>query len=88
MGELGASCFHTLSDDSRDLDKETWDKERFGQVCAQPQVFTDLKSSLEKLCYKNRKCTYEQKKILKKVTRDLEKFNKDFNDSKHYFATP
>lgn len=85
---MGASCFHTLSEDSRDLDKDTWDKERFGQVCTQPQNFIDLKSNLEKLCYKNKKCTYQQKKILKKITRDLEKFNKDSNDLKSYLASP
>lgn len=88
MGELGASCFNTLNDDSRDLDKEEWDRERFGQVCTQAQNFTDLKSNLEKLCYKNRKCTYEQKKILKRITRTLEKFNKDANDFKYYIPTP
>jgi hypothetical protein len=83
MGELGASCFNTLNDDSRDLEKEAWDAERFGQVCTQPENFAAIKTTIEKLCYKNKKCTYQQKKILKRLGRNLEKFNKEAND----FAT-
>lgn len=88
MGELGASCFNTLNDDSRDLEKSAWDKERFGQVCTSPENYTHIKSTIEKLCWKNKKCTYEQKQILKRLTRNLEKFNKDANDFKSNFATP
>ncbi len=88
MGELGASCFNTLNDDSRDIEKDAWDVERFGQVCTQPENFTALKTNLEKLCYKNRKCTYEQKKILKRLTRNLEKFNKDANDFESFGVAP
>jgi len=88
MGELGASCFNTLNDDSRDLTLEEWDKERFGQVCTQPANFTDIKTTIEKLCYKNKKCTYEQKKILKRLNGNLEKFNEDANDFKLNGVTP
>lgn len=80
MGELGASCFHTLTDDSRDLDKYDWDKERFGQLCTQPENFTALKTAIEKLCYKNKKCTFEEKKILKRMIKKIEKHIKAKND--------
>lgn len=58
-GDSGASCFHTLSEKSRDISKEEWDHERVGQICAKPDVFADLKSALLQLCLKNKRCSFE-----------------------------
>lgn len=80
MGELGASCFKTHSGDSRDLPKEQWDQERFGQVCTQAENFANLKTAIQKLCYLTKKCTIEEKKILKDLETKIEKFSKDAND--------
>lgn len=64
MGSLGASCFHTLSDDSRDIDKDSWDKERFGMVCTQSENFADWKANLLKLCKETKMCSMD---VLKKI---------------------
>lgn len=80
MGDLGASCFMTHSDGSRDLSKEEWDKARFGQVCTEAENFTNLKTAIQKLCYLTKKCTVEEKKILKALETKIETFNKGAND--------
>jgi hypothetical protein len=80
MGDLGASCFNTLSDDSRQLSKEQWDRERFGQVCTQGENFSDLKSAIEKLCFMTKRCTQAQKKIIEELGMKIDEFNKEAND--------
>jgi hypothetical protein len=80
MGELGASCFKTHTNDSRDLDKAEWDKERFGQVCTPAENFIHFKTTIQKLCNITKKCTLQEKKILKSLERKIETFNKDTND--------
>ncbi len=64
MGAEGASCFHTLSDEQRDVAKADWDKERFGQICETTDVFTNWKTAIDQLCQKTGACTYDQKKGL------------------------
>lgn len=88
MGELGASCFKTHSDESRDLSKEQWDQERFGQVCTQAENFTNMKTAIQKLCYLTKKCTFEEKKILKELESKIETFNKGANDYATSILTP
>lgn len=60
-GAIGSSCFHMLSDSSRDLLKPAWDHERFGMICETTDVFTNLKSAIEALCQNSGQCSYEQK---------------------------
>lgn len=75
-GALGASCFHTLSDDSRSLLKSDWDKERIGMVCTKAESFGEWKKVLLKLCDETGYCTYKikstadqlEKKAIKSVT--------------------
>jgi len=64
MGEDGAYCFYTLSNDFRELDKAEWDKERFGQVCTKAETLAEWKANLLKLCKKTGLCTYETKKMI------------------------
>lgn len=65
-GPLGASCFHTLTDESRDIEKEQWDQERFGMICTNAASFADWKESLLKLCkLAGKRCRYVvEKKII------------------------
>jgi hypothetical protein len=61
MGTDGATCFHTLTTDQRDIPKDQWDTERFGMVCTQTINFADWKAALEKLCHMTKSCDYETK---------------------------
>jgi hypothetical protein len=65
-GDLGnsASCFHTLSNESRDLSQQEWDAMRVGMLCTSADSFANWKSALEKLCHQTGNCTYELKKNL------------------------
>ncbi len=72
MGVEGAACFHMLSSDTRNLTKEEWDAERFGQVCTDPQNYADLKAVLLKFCNSTKKCTYEIKKKIEEFDLKLE----------------
>jgi hypothetical protein len=70
MGTLGAGCFHTMTDDTRDIPKAEWDDMRFGQICTNDppgrkgETFADWKVVIEKLCSIVRRCDYETKKQL------------------------
>jgi hypothetical protein len=62
MGPLGASCFNTLNDKTRDIEKEAWDEERFGMVCGKAAVFADTKRTILQLCETSKKCVYDEPK--------------------------
>ena len=59
MGDAGASCFNTLSDNSRDLTKSEWDAIRFGQVCTSKESITNWKTAILKLCKYSNICTFD-----------------------------
>lgn len=67
MGQQGASCFNTISDNSRDIEKEAWDKERFGMLCTKADSFANWKEAILKLCkLAGKRCKYDvKKKIIK-----------------------
>jgi len=67
MGQQGASCFNTISDNSRDIEKEEWDKERFGMLCTKAESFANWKQAILKLCkLAGKRCKYDvKKKIIK-----------------------
>lgn len=68
MGSEGAACFHTLTDESRDIPKPEWDNERFGQVCTTPNDFASIKSALEKLCsMAGKRCRYYVKQAIRNL---------------------
>jgi len=64
LGSSGASCFNTLSDKQRDIEKEAWDKERVGMICTKSETFADWQASILKLCKSSGRCTFENKKII------------------------
>jgi hypothetical protein len=74
LGSLGASCFHTLSDDSRDVEKAKWDEERVGMLCTNSDSFANWKAAILKLCKETKMCTYEQKEMIEKLSARVESF--------------
>src|SRR5690348_7071519 len=73
VGPLGAVCFMTLSDKTRDIPKEQWGEERFGQICSSPAVFADWKAAILKLCKISKSCTYDEIKDIQKFGENVEK---------------
>jgi hypothetical protein len=63
-GEFGAYCFNHLTEKSRELTKEQWDFERFGQVCTTSDTFANWKAVIEKLCAQSKRCKYEEQKMI------------------------
>gem|GEM_PF-5512937 len=73
MGELGASCFHTLSDKERDVSKPEWERQRVGMICTSSDSFSNWKEVILKFCAESRKCTYEMEQEVKKFSSRVEK---------------
>ena len=61
MGADGATCAHTLTSATRDIDKANWDQLRFGMICESSDSFADWKAVIEQLCSVSGRCTYEEK---------------------------
>jgi predicted small secreted protein len=64
LGEYGASCFNTLNEDGRDIQKDQWDEERLGMICTKADTFADLQASIIKLCKATNRCSFDKKKII------------------------
>jgi hypothetical protein len=64
LGESGAACFNTLSDNYREISKNEWDQKRVGMICTKPQTFADWKAAIINLCNSTKRCTYSDKRIL------------------------
>lgn len=71
-GDDGAFVFHELNDQTRWVDKVTWDEKsegqdhRFGMICTSPENFTDKKAELETLCQNSQLCDYETKAAMER----------------------
>lgn len=81
-GPLGAFCFNTLSDKSRDIAKEDWDKERFGMICTKSENFAEWKASLLKLCKDSKICSMEVIKTVEALDERVESTKKKINHHK------
>ena len=82
LGQEGAYCFNTLSDDSREVIKDAWDKERFGMLCTSSDDFAEWKAVILKLCrYAGKRCTYEDKI---RIQTYLNNFQKNIGIDKKY----
>ncbi len=79
LGEYGATCYKMLSQKKRELDKLSWDEERFGMICGKAEAFSDLKQAIEKLCYKNKNCEYEK---IEQATKFLQGLVNEFDSNK------
>ena len=81
MGRLGAACFKTLSDDTRDMPKEAWDVERVGMICARAEAFADLKQAVLSLCKMSRRCWYSyDRAIVEEFSNKLEAISSKQSD--------
>lgn len=67
LGAEGASCFHTLSDKQRNLNRPSWEEERVGMVCTSPKTFSDWQSTIMKLCIASKRCKFEKNKAVFKL---------------------
>ena len=76
-GQFGASCFKTLSDNTRDIEKAKWDEERFGMICTKAENFADWKASILKLCQMaGKRCKYDVKNKVIRFNERVESFSK------------
>ena len=57
-GFQGATCDHTLTTATRDVQKAAWDAERVGMLCMKSSDFAGLKADAEQLCNDDENCTY------------------------------
>lgn len=64
FGADGASCVHSMTTETRDIDKINWDIERFGEICVKAEAIADWKAELEELCSISGRCTQAQKAAL------------------------
>lgn len=65
-GPLGATCFTTLSNQTRDLTPSEWDELRFGQICTEASNYADNVAIIQKACRLCKCCTYDAKKQIMK----------------------
>lgn len=84
-GKFGANCFHTLSDPSRDLTKEQWDAERFGQLCTHPDNFANWKAAILKLCDETHLCSFEVKEKINAFVKKTDKFQSNLKPQQPIF---
>ncbi len=83
LAEEGATCFNTHNDKTRDLDKDSWDKERKGMFCTKSDNFAEWQAIILKLCRASgNRCSYEDKK---KIVSFFGKA-KDFSDEQYAFS--
>lgn len=71
-GSDGAYCFHTLTEQERDLTEAEWKLESRGWLAGSPEAYANLKEAIEKLCSETKKCTYEEQQNLKKFFTKVE----------------
>lgn len=76
-GELGASCFHMLSDENRKLTYEEWEQERFGQICMKADAYANIKAALLKLCESSRRCTWQEVQDIKNLGKKVSRFSQE-----------
>jgi len=76
-GELGASCFHILSDESRKIGFEEWEAERFGQICLKADAWANLKAALLKLCDSSGRCSWQEIQALESLGNRISVFEQE-----------
>jgi hypothetical protein len=75
LGEYGASCFNTHNNNSREISREEWNKERYGMICTRAENYKEWKSAIEKLCKLAKfRCTFEEKQKINEISVKIENF--------------
>ena len=65
LGQAGAHCAHTLTNQTRDISKANWDIERVGYLCMNSQSFTDQETAVDEFCNNNQSlCDYQTRVAL------------------------
>jgi hypothetical protein len=66
LGKYGAQCAHTLTDGTREVPKEAWDRERVGMLCMSSQAYTDTETAIDQACVELR-CDYRTREELRRA---------------------
>ena len=89
MGSQGATCFHTMTTQTRDIPKSEWDDLRFGNTCtADPQsnpgaTMADMKSVIERLCIISKRCNYQTQQAIRDFFYRVDQAQPDLFLSQH-----
>lgn len=67
LSTLGATCVTSISGKQRDIEKEQWDKDRYGQLCMTSESYGEIKKAILKLCKNSNICVEEAKKQIDSV---------------------
>jgi len=81
-GELGARCKYMISDGAHNLDYDQWEEARFGQMCMQPDAYSNLTAALLKLCNSSRRCSWQEKKDIENFGKKVVQFKKEAKAAK------
>lgn len=89
IGSYGASCFHTLTDETREVSLKEWEQERFGMICTKADNFADWKITILKLCRIAKfRCTYDSKTKMVQFIGKVEDFSEYTKNLPEYNQTP
>lgn len=73
LGEVGAHCANTLTNETRDIPKTVWDSERVGWLCTNSDGFNDTEKAIDQLCNETNLCDYETRQAISAALFRLEK---------------
>lgn len=76
-GPLGATCFTTLSNQTRDITPEEWEPERFGMICSKAETYATNVAIIQKACRLCKCCSYDAKKQILKFKEQVMYFQKN-----------
>jgi polyferredoxin len=66
LGPNGAFCAHTLTNATRTITKQNWDKERTGYLCMDSTAYNDVETVIDQFCNNYPTvCDYESRANLK-----------------------
>ena len=71
-GDFGATCAHFLTTETRDMDKQTWDAARVGELCISGDAYGQIKAEIEQLCSVTNRCSYEQIQMVNQFAQRIE----------------
>jgi len=68
LGAAGGYAVHTLTDQTRDIPKAEWDRERVGYLCVNSTAFNDAQTALDQLCQETNLCDYQTRDAIQKAS--------------------
>ena len=82
MGQDGATCFTTLSNQERKISPAQWEEERFGMICSNAKTFAEWKAAILKLCSMTWRCSYDDRSNIITFGKNIEKIQLKINELK------